>query len=120
MTKILLKRAYTAPSVEDGYRILVDRLWPRGKSQAALQLDHWAKALAPSTGLRKGWDHDADRFGEFAQHYRAELYQNPAVDGFLEVVDQHPVVTLVYGAKNEQANHAVVLRDYLLDQLSGP
>ncbi|WP_423299847.1 DUF488 domain-containing protein [Glutamicibacter nicotianae] len=120
MTKILLKRAYAAPSAEDGYRILVDRLWPRGQSKAVLQLDHWAKGIAPSTELRKGWDHDPARFDEFAQHYRTELNQNPAVDDFLELLSQHPVVTFVYGAKDEQTNHAVVLRDYLLDQLSAP
>ncbi|MGH3652595.1 DUF488 domain-containing protein [Glutamicibacter sp.] len=120
MTKILLKRVYTAPSAEDGYRILVDRLWPRGQSKAELLLDHWAKGIAPSTELRKSWDHDTARFDEFAQHYRAELNQNPAVDDFLELLDRHRVVTFVYGAKNEQVNHAVVLRDYLLDQLSGP
>lgn len=119
MTKILLKRAYAEPSAADGYRVLVDRLWPRGQSKIKLQLDQWAKSIAPSTDLRKGWDHDEDRFEEFATYYRKELNQNPAVDEFLEVLDQHPVVTLVFGAKNEQINHAVVLHDYLLEQLTG-
>lgn len=120
MTEILLKRAYAQPNREDGCRILVDRLWPRGQTKAKLELDQWAKSIAPSTELRKGWNHDKDRFEEFAEHYRNELNQNPAVDAFLEVLDRHPVVTLVFAAKDEQVNHAVVLRDYLLEQLAGP
>jgi len=117
MTEILIKRAYAEPDIKDGYRILVDRLWPRGLTKSKLKLDQWAKSLAPSTELRKAWNHDSDRFEEFARFYRAELNQNPAVDDFLELIEHLPTVTLVFAARNEQANHAMVLREYLLDQL---
>lgn len=117
MTKILLKRAYTAPDPDDGYRILVDRLWPRGQAKETLKLDQWAKGVAPSSELRKAWHHDPARFDEFAEHYRQELGQNPGVDEFLEVLRAHDTVTFVFGAKDERINHAVVLRDYLLEQL---
>ncbi|WP_022876815.1 DUF488 family protein [Glutamicibacter mishrai] len=117
MTEILIKRAYTEPSDHDGYRILVDRLWPRGLTKAALGLDQWAKSLAPSSELRKAWNHDTDRFEQFAAQYKEELNQNAAVDEFLELVDPMPTITLVYAARNEQANHAMVLREYLLEQL---
>ena len=117
MTEILLKRAYADPSDSDGYRILVDRLWPRGLTKQQLEIEKWAKSVTPSSELRKAWHHDPERFSEFAEHYRQELNQNPAVDEFLELLAQHPTVTFVYGAKNEEVNHAVVLRDYLLPQL---
>jgi len=119
MTDILLKRAYSDPEASDGFRILVDRLWPRGQSKDKLKLDLWAKSITPSPDLRKAWHHDPDRFDEFAEHYQQELNQNPAVDEFLEILSEHPKVTFVYGAKDEHINHAVILRDYLLDQLSG-
>ncbi|PRB67129.1 DUF488 family protein [Arthrobacter sp. MYb213] len=117
MAEIRLKRAYVAAEEPDGYRILVDRLWPRGQTKEVLKLDRWAKGIAPSSELRKAWHHDADRFSEFAEHYRQELNQNPAVDEFLELVEAQPVVTFVYAAKDEQINHAMVLRDFLREQL---
>ena len=117
MAEIRLKRAYAAAEDSDGYRVLVDRLWPRGQTKEQLSLDRWAKGIAPSTELRKAWHHEADRFDEFAKHYRQELNQNPAVDEFLELVDEQPVVTFVYAAKNEEINHAVVVRDFLREQL---
>jgi len=117
MTEILIKRAYTAPDENDGYRILVDRLWPRGLTKAKLALDRWAKSLAPSPELRKAWHHDSERFEEFARSYENELNQNQAVDEFLELIEQQPTVTLVFAARNEEANHAIVLREYLLGQL---
>ena len=115
--KLRIKRIYAAPAPDDGYRVLVDRLWPRGMSRIDAQLDHWSKALAPSTELRKGWNHDPQRFDEFAEHYRQELDRNPHVDEFLEVVDRHDTVTLLFATRDEQVNHAAVLRDYLLSQL---
>ncbi len=118
MTEILIKRAYAEPQESDGYRILVDRLWPRGLTKAKLKLDQWAKSIAPSSELRKSWNHDPDHFEEFAQFYRSELNQNPAVDEFLEQLDQLPTVTLVFAARDEQVNHALILRDFLLEQLN--
>jgi len=117
MTMIKLQRAYVEPEADDGFRILVDRLWPRGRSKEQLKLDLWAKSITPSPDLRKAWHHDPARFEEFAEHYRQELNQNPSVDEFLELLSAHPKVTFVFGAKNELINHAVILRDYLLEQL---
>ncbi|WP_404290327.1 DUF488 domain-containing protein [Glutamicibacter arilaitensis] len=118
MTDILIKRAYEEAVASDGFRVLVDRLWPRGQTKEKLSLERWAKGIAPSTELRKAWHHDPARFDEFAEHYRQELNQSPALDDFLELVANQPVVTLVYAAKNEEVNHAVVLRDFLLAQLN--
>lgn len=113
-----IKRIYAAPSADDGYRVLVDRLWPRGMTKVDAQLDRWGKSLAPSSELRKGWDHDPGRFSEFTGSYRRELDQNPHVDEFLELLDSQQTVTLLYATKDEKVNHAVVLRDYLLEQLA--
>ena len=76
-------------------------------------MDRWLKEVAPSTGLRTWFHHDRTLFDEFVVRYRAELDRNPAVDELRAIVDEHPVVTLLYGAKDEQDNQAVVLRDYL-------
>ncbi|TAP26886.1 DUF488 family protein [Arthrobacter sp. S41] len=116
MSEIRLKRVYSNAIAEDGYRILVDRLWPRGQSKEKLHLDQWAKTVAPSNELRKVWIHDTEHFEQYAQVYKSELDQNPAVDDLLQILEQHPIVTFVYSSKNEQANHAVVLREYLLEQ----
>lgn len=112
-TMIRLKRIYEAASADDGYRILVDRLWPRGVSKPDAELDQWCKEVAPSPSLRTWWNHDPDEFDEFARRYVAELEENPAVDELHEVVTQHPVATLLYGARDPEVNHAVVLRDFL-------
>ena len=117
MVELLIKRAYEPAAAEDGMRLLVDRLWPRGLSKQALQLDGWAKALAPSTGLRRGWNHDPARFEQFASAYRQELQANAAVDEYLELLAGCPRATLVYAARDQQVNHAVVLRDFLRSQL---
>jgi uncharacterized protein YeaO (DUF488 family) len=110
---LLIRRVYADPTPDDGYRVLVDRLWPRGLSKERARVDLWLKEVAPSTGLRAWFHHDQGLFDEFARRYWAELDQNPAVDELRAVVVEHPVVTLLYGAKDEQDNQAVVLRDYL-------
>lgn len=117
MTDVRLERVYNDPTAEDGYRILVDRLWPRGLSKDKIKVDHWAKAVAPSTELRKAWHGDPEQFQHYANLYIAELNQNDAVDELLEIIGTSRVVTFVFAAKNEQLNHAVVLREYLLGQL---
>ena len=107
------RRVYDEPTTEDGSRVLVDRLWPRGLTKEAARLDDWAKDLAPSTELRKWFDHDQERFDEFAEKYRAELDDNQeAVDAFLQ---KHAGerVTLLYAAKSTTCNHAPVLSEYL-------
>jgi uncharacterized protein YeaO (DUF488 family) len=112
MGTIAIKRVYDPPQADDGFRVLVDRLWPRGLTKAAAALNLWAKELAPSPALRKAFNHRPERFAEFARHYRAELAKNPAVAGFRSWRG-HSRVTLLYGAHDRQNNHAVVLADFL-------
>ncbi|WP_159611697.1 DUF488 domain-containing protein [Glutamicibacter sp. JC586] len=118
MTEIHLKRVYNEPDPSDGYRILVDRLWPRGMSKERIRIDQWAKALAPSTELRKAWHHDPDQFEHFAHVYRSELEKTDAVSDLLETLDEVSVITFVFASKNEELNHAVVLREYCLERYS--
>ena len=109
---IVIKRAYDAPSAADGYRVLVDRLWPRGVKKEALQLDEWCKDVAPSTELRQWFAHDPAKFNEFAVRYVHELRQSQAPQELLSRV-QGTTLTLVYAAKDQHVNHAQVLREYL-------
>ncbi|MCC6994606.1 MAG: DUF488 domain-containing protein [Deltaproteobacteria bacterium] len=112
---IRIKRAYEAPEPTDGTRVLVDRLWPRGVKKEALDLDVWAKDVAPSAELRQWFGHRGERWQEFRRRYRAELRANP--DGWspiLEATRRGPV-TLVYGARDAEHNDAVVLRDFLAE-----
>ncbi len=111
---IRIKRAYTAPAADDGQRILVDRLWPRGISKENAHLDLWLKDISPSTELRQTFHHDPNRFDEFVEAYRAELAANPQAVAQLRALAARGRVTLIYGAKDEVDNNAVVLRDYLL------
>lgn len=112
-TNILLKRAYDKPARGDGFRVLVDRLWPRGIKKEDLQLDTWAKDLSPSTELRKWFAHDPDRWTEFRKRYRAELTQGHAAARIREILSaakSSKTITLLYGAKDTEHNEAVVLR----------
>ena len=108
----VIKRVYDPPMADDGFRVLVDRLWPRGLTKAAAALDLWAKDLAPSSDLRKEFNHQPDRFAEFTHHYLGELSSNPAVAAF-GVELKRPKVTLLYGAHDRRNNHAVVLAEFL-------
>jgi uncharacterized protein YeaO (DUF488 family) len=112
---IAVKRAYEAPSEKDGRRVLVDRVWPRGVGKEELRLDAWYRELAPSTPLRKWFGHDPERWSEFQKRYRAELQQPDAREALQELATmaKRGKVTLVYGARDEEHNQAVVLRDYL-------
>ena len=112
MHEIRLKRAYVPPSPDDGLRILVDRLWPRGVSKVKLALAEWMKDLAPSTDLRKWFGHEPARWVEFQRRYRAELQGNPDLER-LKAMAEKQVVTLIYAARDTQHNEAVVLRDIL-------
>jgi uncharacterized protein YeaO (DUF488 family) len=117
---LLLKRAYKPPAPEDGVRILIDRLWPRGLSKAKAAVDHWMKDIAPSAGLRKWFGHDTDRWPEFRRRYRDELREHPALlDQIRDLASERPV-TLVFGAHDEQHNDAIVLREVLLEGLNEP
>ena len=110
---IHLKRVYEPSSEEDGMRILVERLWPRGVSKERAALDRWMKEIAPSGALRKWYGHDPAKWEEFRRRYREELRQNEdAVEELKKLTGQGPV-TFVYAAKDEAHNSAVVLKEYL-------
>ena len=110
-TRVWLRRAYEPATRNDGYRILVDRIWPRGVSKEELQLDEWCRDIAPSDALRHWFDHDPSRWAEFCDRYRAELVDH---DDVLETIVKRTEagrVTLVYAARDERHNNAVALRD---------
>lgn len=118
---VRIRRVYEEPSADDGLRVLVDRLWPRGRSKQSAHVDVWIKDIAPSKELRTWFGHIPERFDEFASRYREELNANPeAVSRLRELIAGHPRVTLLYGAKDNEHNNAVVLRDYLRDQPISP
>ncbi|TFB77417.1 DUF488 family protein [Cryobacterium glaciale] len=110
---VRIKRAYEQASADDGCRVLVDRLWPRGVSKERAELDEWLKEIAPSPALRTWWNHDPERMEEFALRYRAELDANTEAVAALRALIARGVTTLVYGAKDPQVNHARVLAEYL-------
>lgn len=111
---VRLKRVYLPAGPEDGIRVLVDRLWPRGVSKIRAALAFWNKDVSPSTGLRQWFGHDPARWTEFCRRYRAELAANPKALAVLGELVQQGRVTLVFGARDEAHNEAVVLRDVLL------
>ena len=111
---VRLKRAYESPSANDGTRVLVDRLWPRGVAKADAAVDVWHKDLAPSTALRKWFGHDPARWPEFRKRYAEELRQHPELFDQLRDRARAGPVTLVYSAHDELHNDAVVLRDLVL------
>ena len=110
-----IKRAYAPAEESDGYRILVDRLWPRGISKEKAQIDLWLKSVAPSNELRKWFGHDPEKFPEFAQRYRAELAGSGALDELRAVLREHPDATLLFAAHDEEHNNAVVLKELLAE-----
>ena len=117
MGQVDIKRVYEQAADEDGVRILVDRLWPRGVSKERAALSGWLKDVAPSPDLRRWWHHDPDRFEDFARRYRTELDDNPALGDLLSIVREHDRTTLVYAAKDPAVNHALILRDYIRQAL---
>jgi uncharacterized protein YeaO (DUF488 family) len=112
-TSIRVKRAYEPPSKEDGLRILIDRLWPRGLSKTTLKLDAWVKHLAPSNALRQWYKHDLEKFDEFHRRYLAELKaQGEAFDELRKTVKGR-TITLLTATKELDLSHATVLRELL-------
>lgn len=111
--RIGLKRAYDAPSASDGYRVLVDRIWPRGVSKARLRLDDWVKDLAPSTALRQWFNHEPAKWDAFRERYFRELDERPDAVESLRSRLRGQSVTLVFGARDTQHNDAVALKEYL-------
>jgi uncharacterized protein YeaO (DUF488 family) len=108
-----IKRIYEEPADTDGYRILVDRLWPRGLSKERAQVDEWAKEIAPSNELRKWFHHDPAEFAEFKTRYLQELQEKKEWLTAIKKRAQHQRVTLLYGAKDETNNQAQVLLELL-------
>ena len=116
---IQLKRAYDEPQPEDGRRMLVDRIWPRGVSREELELDVWCRDVAPSDELREWFDHDPDRWEEFRRCYAEELRAKPETwQPLLEAARGDGDLTLVYGASDREHNNAVALRDFLRRELA--
>ncbi len=113
MTEIRLKRAYEKPAPDDGLRILVERLWPRGLSKDRAAVDIWMKDVAPSLELRRWFNHDPARWNEFQTRYRAELRQKNDEVEELRRKCRDGTVTFVYAARDEEHNGALVLKDYL-------
>ncbi len=114
MARIRLKRVYAPPSPDDGMRVLVDRLWTRGLKKDAARIDRWAKDIAPSAKLRQWFGHDPTRWAEFRKRYRAELAANEeAVAALRKEVSKAKRSTLLFGAKDEEHNNAVVLKETL-------
>ena len=108
----VMKRVYDPAEASDGYRVLVDRLWPRGVSKERARLDLWLKEIAPSADLRKQWHQNPERHDEFAAHYAAELDTNPVTAELLALGDDHDRVTLLYSSHNPSVNHVAVLLDW--------
>ena len=111
--EVRIKRVYEQPSPDDGFRVLVDRLWPRGVAKAEAHFDEWLKDVGPSNELRRWFGHDPAKFEQFAVRYRDELKGSDAFAQLRHMADEHPVLTLVYGAKDTEHNQAVVLQGLL-------
>lgn len=110
---IKIKRAYEAPGEEDGQRILVDRMWPRGVSKEKASIDYWPKELAPSTELRRWYGHDPEKWPVFKERYFAELDSKPVLMKELMERIRRGTVTFVYSSKERRLNNAVAIRDYV-------
>jgi uncharacterized protein YeaO (DUF488 family) len=111
---IQIKRVYEPASNKDGYRILVDRLWPRGMTKEAARIDLWMKEVAPSDALRKSFSHDVKKWPSFQKKYQNELKKNAALLAELRKMEkEHEIVTLLFGARDEEHNQAVVLANLL-------
>ncbi len=118
MGTIRVKRVYESPSPDDGTRLLVDRLWPRGRKKEDLRLDAWHKDVAPSDELRKWFSHDPNRWPDFVQCYFVELDKNPEVWKPLLKAARAGDITLLYAAKDSERNNAIALQDYLETKLA--
>lgn len=114
MTNVKIKRVYEPLDAHDGYRILVDRLWPRGMKKEDANADAWMKEVTPSTALRQWYGHDPEKWPEFTEKYLAELKKEQvAVQSLLDCVKKYKTVTLLYAAKDEKHTHALVLQRYV-------
>lgn len=114
---VRIKRIYDEPKAEDGYRVLVDRLWPRGISKQRAMLDEWCKDAAPSPELRTWFNHKPERFNEFKARYTDELRINPVVSHLKALATEEPTLTLLYAAHDPLINHANVLLEFIKQQV---
>lgn len=110
---VKIKRIYESATADDGYRVLVDRLWPRGVSKDKAKLDEWLKDIGPSNELRQWFNHDPVKYPEFKQKYEKEIAANPLLKSLQEIIKSHQTVTLLYSAHDSEHNQAVVLQAYL-------
>mgnify|MGYP002400927814 CR=1 FL=1 len=119
--RIRIKRAYDAVTAQDGHRVLVDRIWPRGLSRDVLRIESWLKKIAPSTTLRKWFGHEPEKWDDFRAKYAEELRRKPDEITFLLELAREGIVTLVYAARDEAHNNALALAEYLrgLEYISG-
>jgi uncharacterized protein YeaO (DUF488 family) len=108
-----IKRVYDNSNKNDGYRILVDRLWPRGLSRSDVIFDEWMKDLAPSTSLRKWFNHEPEKWSAFTWRYQHELKHNKAVADLMKKLSTYTSVTLLYSANDKEHNHAIVLKEFI-------
>lgn len=116
-TEYFVKRVYEPYGANDGYRILVDRLWPRGLSKEAAHIDSWMREIAPSDELRKWFSHEPSKWNGFVKKYKEELENNNAKDELLALVKQHKRITLLYSSKEEKLNNAYVLLRWLQNDI---
>ena len=116
MKTINIKRVYEDKSKDDGYRVFVDRLWPRGVSKEAAHFDEWMKELAPSTELRKWFDHKPERFEEFSKRYKEELQEHKEGLDNLRKKAKSEKITLLFAAKNVEMNNAVIIKEVLEEE----
>lgn len=107
------KRVYEDPADEDGYRVLTERLWPRGVSKERANLDQWMKGIAPSHELRKWFKHDPQKWDEFKDRYRRELFGSEQVEELLNIIEKNDTVTLIYASKDEKHNSTILLKDFM-------
>ncbi|MEV7647530.1 DUF488 domain-containing protein [Arthrobacter sp. NPDC089319] len=119
MTDVQIKRVYEPADDGDGYRVLVDRIWPRGIKKEDAGLDLWLKEAGTSAELRKEFSHQPEKFEAFTVAYRKELDGSEVLKRLLELARAHPKLCLLYGAKDETHNQAAVLRDLILEELGG-
>lgn len=111
---ITIKRIYEKPLEADGYRILIDRLWPRGVSKENAKIDLWLKEIAPGDELRKWFSHDREKWNDFKKKYKLELRDNlESVKIIKEIEEKEKTITLLYAAKDEEHNNAIVLKEFL-------
>lgn len=121
MIQIRIKRVYDNPEIGDGYRVLVDRLWPRGMKKEYLKYDLWAKNITPSTSLRKWFHEDINgRWDDFVIMYQKELSESSEMATFIEQIKKYPVVTLLFASKEIAHNHARILQGYIENEINHP